>query len=216
MTFIVKTIFTVVLAVHFSFGQNYTDAYKENWTKREIYLANTAKYYQKLDDTEKEVILLCNLARMNGKKFVKTIVTPYVTNNEVKKNKYLTSLIQDLNKQKKMNPLKPDAGLIRVAKSHAMNMGKKGKIGHMGYSNRIRSVEVEFNRMAENCDYGNQEPIDIVMSLLIDEDVPSLGHRQNILNPEFTHIGVGEAYHSEYDTNFVQEFGEKINYTYQE
>jgi uncharacterized protein YkwD len=61
--------------------------------------------------------------------------------------------------------------------------------------------------MAENCDYGNNKAFDIVMSLLIDEDVPSLGHRENILDPEYKYVGTSIQPHKRYDWNCVIDFG---------
>ena len=40
---------------------------------------------------------------------------------------------------------------------------------------------------------------DIVMQLLIDHDVPSLGHRINCLNKEYTKIGVSVQPHIKWD-----------------
>ena len=43
----------------------------------------------------------------------------------------------------------------------------------------------------ENVQGGLSEPVDCFFSLLIDEGIPSLGHRDNIVNREFSNIGVG-------------------------
>ena len=45
---------------------------------------------------------------------------------------------------------------------------------------------------AECCSYGMHSAKDIVMQLLIDHDVPSLGHRENCLNNEYSKIGVSK------------------------
>ena len=37
--------------------------------------------------------------------------------------------------------------------------------------------------MGENLDFGNSNPADIIKALIIDDDVPSRGHRKNILHP---------------------------------
>jgi uncharacterized protein YkwD len=41
---------------------------------------------------------------------------------------------------------------------------------------------------------------DIILQLLIDDDVPSLGHRINCLNKEYTKIGVSVQPHKKWDT----------------
>jgi len=52
--------------------------------------------------------------------------------------------------------------------------------------------------MGENIDYGNNTGRRIVVSLLIDDGVPSRGHRTNILNPEFTVTGTSIKTHNVY------------------
>ncbi|MCZ6692800.1 MAG: CAP domain-containing protein, partial [Bacteroidetes bacterium] len=60
--------------------------------------------------------------------------------------------------------------------------------------------------IGENCAYGLYSPLDIVMGLLIDEGVSDLGHRKNILNPDYKVIGVAIRPHKSYGTNCVQDF----------
>jgi uncharacterized protein YkwD len=43
---------------------------------------------------------------------------------------------------------------------------------------------------AENCDYGNANAIDIIMSLAVDDGVSSRGHRTNIFKPDAKVIGI--------------------------
>jgi len=46
------------------------------------------------------------------------------------------------------------------------------------------------------------------MALLIDDDVPSRGHRKNILNSKYTQVGVGLATgHATYNRVLVTDFG---------
>lgn len=60
----------------------------------------------------------------------------------------------------------------------------------------------------ENCSYGRYTARDFIMGLLIDDNVPSRGHRDNILNRKFTQVGVGLATgHATYNTVLVTDFG---------
>jgi uncharacterized protein YkwD len=52
-----------------------------------------------------------------------------------------------------------------------------------------------------------------VVRLLIDENVPSRGHRENILNAEFRFVGVGVRPHATYGTVCVQDFAGEMRDT---
>jgi uncharacterized protein YkwD len=89
-------------------------------------------------------------------------------------------------------------------------MGEKGKVGHTSsngttFENRIRK-KVKSGMIAENCDYGYSEPLDIVMSLLIDDGITNLGHRKNILNPSLNYVGIAIEKHKTYRTTCVMDF----------
>ena len=184
-----------------------------SWEKETIDKANTAADENYLTTQEKEVILLLNLARLDGEKFTDLILKPYIEENNLsKKNHYIKSLIKDLKDVHNLSVLQPDKKLHLAAKHHAKDMGKTGQIGHnssdgTGCFERMRNY-ADGNRMAENCSYGFQEPIEIVMQLLIDENVPSLGHRKNILDKKLAAIGVSIQPHKVYDYNCVMDFSD--------
>ena len=49
--------------------------------------------------------------------------------------------------------------------------------------------------------------LEIILSLLIDHDVPSLGHREICLSPEFKSVGVSvQPHNSKYNQNAVLDF----------
>jgi len=64
-------------------------------------------------------------------------------------------------------------------------------------------------QVGENCSYGFETAIDIVLSLLIDEGVKNKGHRQNILSEDFNSIGVAIRPHITYRVNCVMDFGRR-------
>jgi uncharacterized protein YkwD len=179
------------------------------WDQSVIEQCNTAKDVTYLTDQEKEVIFLCNLARWDGKLFSETYLKQYIDSTGAEKNSYVTSLFSDLKKVKKIQPLQPAEDLYKAADAHAVESGKKGSIGHQKVDFRFKKYAPSYNDSAENCDYGNDLAIDIVMSLLIDEDVPNKGHRKNILDKDMTHVGVSIREHKKYDYNCVMDFGKK-------
>jgi len=63
--------------------------------------------------------------------------------------------------------------------------------------------------VGENCSYGYERAIDIVLTLLIDEGIKNLGHRNNILGPDFNSVGVAIRPHKTYRVNCVMDFGSR-------
>jgi len=189
------------------------------WSEAEIAKANTAATANYLTTEEKKTILLVNLARMDGKKYLLTYFqdynnTPY---NEMSasNNKYMVSLKADLDKAKNLPMLFPDEGLSKAARYHAKDSGKNGIVGHTSSNGNIMSKRLPkyvkgWNRLAENCSYGYADAVSIVGQLLLDDNVPSLGHRKSILDSRLEFIGVAIAPHTKYRSNCVMDFCAKF------
>ena len=178
----------------------------EEWNENQLKQANVNGNSQ-MNKVEKEVIFYCNLVRIDPKKFMSTVLPKYIASRELENSSYLISLRRDLKKAHQLPPFIADPDLYIVAKKHATNSGNKGTIGHQNYTQRYKHLNNIFSVDGENCDYGNWEAIDIVFSWLIDEGIADLGHRKNILDPDFTHSGVGIFPHKEYDVNAVMAYG---------
>lgn len=180
------------------------------WTKEELESANTAKDVDYLTDDEKQVIMLCNLARCNGPKFAKTYLDKWLEGKT--RNEYTRSLYEDLSKITKLPMLKPNEILYSTAKKHAIDMGETGQQGHdssdgTSFGKRVMKVYGP-HLIGENCSYGIQDPQEMVIVLLIDDGVKNLGHRKNILNEQFNEIGVSiKPHNSIYKFNSVLDFG---------
>jgi len=193
-------IFIITLCCSF---ENYdSKSLFSHFTKEQLKAANTAENYGKLSKDEKEVIQIANLFRMYPSKIADEYLTPYFKKNKSEVNSYTKSLLTDLKKAKACLALLPEDICMKSALSHAEKMGKSGKTGHDGMSQRLKP----YGFAGENCDYGNSQALDIIMSLMIDEGVPSLGHRKNILDADYTHIGVSIRVHKKYGDNCVMDF----------
>ncbi len=180
---------------------------EKSWDAATLAKANTAKNEAYLTEEEKEVIFYINLVRLNPKLFLETYVKKYLEETE-EKDTYTKSLQKALSSTKAMDALKPAKDLFGVAKAHAIDFGKAGKTGHGNYDLRIKKIRNNYHgSMGENCDYGAYTPLTIVMRLLIDENVESLGHRENILDREYKFIGVSIQPHERYQSNCVMDFG---------
>jgi uncharacterized protein YkwD len=160
---------------------------------------------------ELELLQLTNEVRTNPKKFLADRALPYLIDAEEDtiKNKYVSSLLADLRKQRPLAPLKEDVYLHDQAHKFAADMGKTGNVGHS--SLKLGSFEKRLKKYSdkatgENCDYGSDEPLEILMNLLIDDGVVGVGHRKNLLAPRFKWIGIGIEPHKVYEWNCVMDF----------
>ena len=91
-----------------------------------------------------------------------------------------------------------------LASCFAKESGEAGLVGH----NRISCFE---GFEAECCDYGHNEGKDIAISLLIDHDVPSLGHRKICLDESYDKVGASIKSHKTYGSCCVVDFKRKSN-----
>ncbi len=175
------------------------------WEDIKYQEANTAQYADYMTKEEKDVIYYLNLARMNPPLFAKTFVEPYQGKkfgNKMVGSPYKASLLREMKNLSPRNPLKPNRAMWELALCHAVNSGKKGILGH----DRNLSGCPKGN-FGECCDYGENEALAVVLSLLIDHDVPSLGHRELCFSPKFTSVGVSiKPHNSEYKQNAVLDF----------
>jgi uncharacterized protein YkwD len=63
-----------------------------------------------------------------------------------------------------------------------------------------------FHGGAENISVGVWHPLQAILSLLIDDGVPSKGHRKNILNPAHRCIGLSTVSHKMHGTFTVMKY----------
>lgn len=97
--------------------------------------------------------------------------------------------------------------MYETAKEHAVKSGRKVSVGHDNIDSRYNKVKAKHPEFPDNCDHGNDNALDIIMKLLIDEGIPSLGYRNNILDSNMKYLGVSIQPHENYGTNRVMDFG---------
>jgi hypothetical protein len=191
-----------------------------NWN---ISVLDTAGGMDYLSPAEKDVILEMNKVRADPKKYAELYIKPMLQYNwggPFGANSYLApgktiytstqegkngiqSCINDLSGRQSMSPLIPTKGLFLAAKDHANDTGPNGIIGHTGsdgssMGQRINRYGKWNGGAGENISYGHNIGRDIVVQLLIDDGVPSRGHRNNILNKNFGYAGGAIGSHSRY------------------
>ena len=152
-------------------------SYSKEWDKAEYLVCNTAANANYMTAEEKKLICILNMARMNPQLFCSTVVKKYPTSTgqtSLLNTSYYKSLVKTMNSMKKMGLLQPDMTCYTSAQCHAATSGSTGYTGHERQTDSCLNKR-SFN--GECCDYGHDQALDILMSLLIDNNVPSLGHR---------------------------------------
>ena len=110
--------------------------------------------------------------------------------------------------KQKLAPLKPNPVLFAVARDYSANMAKKGRMDHFldgkNPAQRALAGGYDYKHVGENL--GESEgavPLPVIMRGWMN----SKHHRDNILKPEFTEIGLGLARSGRGITYYTQLFG---------
>ncbi|MCO5231498.1 MAG: CAP domain-containing protein [Chitinophagales bacterium] len=191
MKFILSSIFLIYS--QYLFAQNTKD-YLHFFPDSIVQKASKISPNLPYNDMEKEVFLLTNLARMAPKEFI-SLLNQYLKDSDSysNNNPYVNSLRNELMK-KKANPnaLLTHHILREVATAHAAYNNRTHTTGHQDSNKRALTVEKSMHHYmyAENCAYYYNSAIDLLMGLLIDNGIRSVGHRRTILNDYLTHLGI--------------------------
>jgi uncharacterized protein YkwD len=105
-------------------------------------------------------------------------------------------VINDIRQQHHLEPLALDGKLANVARMHSRDMADRDYFAHESpagesMGDRVTRTGIGFERVAENLQMsmGIRDPVQTAA----DEWMKSPAHRTNILDPGFTHTGVGVA-----------------------
>lgn len=180
----------------------------QSWTTQELEKANTAANVNILSNEEKEAIRYINLARLYPQKFaiieVKDYLGPSKYGDYLKTSTYKESLLVTLRYKTPVGLLYFDEGMYLLATCFAKESGESGKTGH----NRNSCSK---GYQAECCSYGPENGKDIALQLLIDHDVPSLGHREICLDDSYNKVGLSIKPHTVYEYCCVLDFTRNSN-----
>jgi uncharacterized protein YkwD len=187
-------------------GRRVTAAEAEKQMGWDIPLLDTARDADYMTEAEKDVVLFVNKARHDPPLFAELYLKKRNSQSAAARECY-----QQMSRMEPQPVLHPSQALWKAARDHAKDMGEWGKTGHVGTDGSNLSLRI--NRygkwksgISENCSYGFDDPLAIVLQLLIDDGVPSRGHRKNILAPKIRLIGASIQPHARYGYNCVQDF----------
>jgi uncharacterized protein YkwD len=173
----------------------------------------SAAYFARL---EKELVYEMNLARRDptlyaafleqmkpyyvGTRFEPPNATPIKTEEGLSA---VNEAIRFLRSESSAPPLSLSKGMSLGARKHVQDQGPRGGRGHEGSDGS--DVEERINRygtaggyMGENISYSDETAREVVISLIIDDGVPSRGHRKNLFLPEYHFVGVACGEHAKY------------------
>lgn len=116
--------------------------------------------------------------------------------------------IHTLRAQAPLPPLEYSDALARAAADHVRDQGPSGRTGHDGTDQSTMRSRIErYGRwggsISENIDYGSATAREVVLALLIDDGVPSRGHRRNIFDAAIRVAGAACGPHQRYGTMCV-------------
>lgn len=106
-----------------------------------------------------------------------------------------------------LTPLKLGPTLSRIARAHSANMARQEKMDHVldekTPANRAEAGGYRFRALGENVAYSSK----LLVDTIFDGWMKSEHHRENILNPKFTEIGIGLASNAKGEVYYTQVFG---------
>ena len=121
--------------------------------------------------------------------------------------KKLLDLTNAERKKEELPPLKLNPTLMKLARAHSKNMAKQAKMEHTlddkSPRDRIIDAKYQFRNFGENIAY---ELGDIDMPAVMKGWMDSPGHRKNIMNKDFTEIGLSLATNEKGETYYTQVF----------
>lgn len=194
----------------------------DSWDLSKIDLARNLSNWSNI---EKDLVLATNMARTNpalfSKEYLEPLLNSFDGNTLIRKNgerirteegkKAVQEAIDFLTKQKSLGILSISNGIRKGSMDHVKDIGLKGLTQHDGTDNsspwdRMDRYGTATGLSSENISFGTNDGINVVLDLIVDDSVPSRGHRENIFTPELKFIGVACGEHKTYGVMCIQDF----------
>jgi hypothetical protein len=162
-------------------------------------------YSDNNENDEEKIFRYINMARIEPLKFSKDYLY-FLDKNE--------DIIQIMNEYSSLPELSRNISLINAAKKHNDDISLNGTTGHIGtdksnVKDRIYKFDKNFDYFGENIYFGINNPLYIVINMLIDKYGHEKQNRNNILDERFQEVGISLGEHLIYGYSCVIVFGSK-------
>ena len=154
--------------------------------------------YENLNANEKEWLYWINEFRSNPRLFWDSAVAPILKTYPSLNGNYANSLKRELYQSNRLLLFTLNKTLLETSKNHALDISKHQLTPSHNSSNgdsfslRITKAGIKYCA-GENISIGNQSVLLSLILLLLDINLPELGHRKNLLSTSFTELGIGTA-----------------------
>lgn len=157
-----------------------------------LYTQDWLQLGSQLTAEEREALAYTNFARTDPQGFAQSLLAARAaagTDNGAH---------ADLMNRSPVPALVLHSGLIQAAKAHSRDMHLNcGNMQHQSCNGTSAGTRImsyySGSTWGENIAAGFSSGKSLVLDLIIDQGVSSLGHRRNILDPAFRHIGIGSS-----------------------
>lgn len=167
--------------------------------------------FEALSDEQKEWFYWTNLSRQKPIFFYDSVVQRILKLYPNLESNYTKSLKKDLYSLQPLELIIPNNNLLILAQGHADDLNRYKKTPSHNSSNgqsfQQRMTKNQINRCAaENISYGPSNAVMALVLLYIDEGLPDLGHRKNLLSSNYVEMGVGISKYPGNTVLVVQDF----------
>jgi uncharacterized protein YkwD len=158
---------------------------------------NQSSDYKRLSVNDQQVAYYLNYARKNPKIFLDKAINVFVSEHPEIKSSYIGTLQSTFKTLQPLGVILPDYTISQIAMSHADDLRIHKTISHT--STNGKSFQDRLSGVLKGC--GSESihasmrynPLESVLSLLFDFNVPDLGHRKALLDRRFTKAGFGSS-----------------------
>jgi hypothetical protein len=171
---------------------------------------SAAPNFNTLSKDEKDVLYYLDYARKNPSIFLDRAINVFIAGHPEINSSYIKSLQELFKTLPQRDIILPDSLLGTVSKSHARDLESHQTISHT--SSNGTTFQQRVGPYLKNC--GSEAihasprftPLEAILMLLFDFNVPDMGHRKALLNVNFTKAGFGVALSSKGNSILVMDF----------